>query len=39
MEVPRLGVQSEGHLLAYTTAMWDISCICDYTTAQGMLDP
>ena len=29
MEFPRLGVKSELHLLAYTTAtaMWDLSCI------------
>ena len=37
MEVPRLGVISELHLLAYTTAiaMQNPSRICDYTTAQG----
>ena len=31
MEAPRLGVQSELHLPAYTTATatWDPSCICD----------
>ena len=31
MEVPRLGIESELHLLAYTTAtaVWDPSCICD----------
>ena len=31
MEVPRLGVELELHLLAYiiTTAMQDLSCICD----------
>ena len=31
MEVSRLRVESELHLLAYTTAiaMWDPSCICD----------
>jgi len=31
MEVRRLGVQLELHLLAYTTAiaMWDLSCVCD----------
>ena len=31
MEVSRLGVKSELHLLAYTTAaaMWDLSCICN----------
>ena len=29
MEVPRLGVQSEWQLQAYTTAMWDLSCICN----------
>ena len=31
MEVPRLGVQSELHLLAYTTATatWNLSCVCD----------
>ena len=31
MKVPRLEVESELQLLAYTTAtaMWDMSCICD----------
>ena len=31
MEVPRLGVQLELHLLAYATAtaMQDLSCVCD----------
>ena len=31
MEVPRLGVELELQLLAYTTAtaLWDLSCICD----------
>ena len=31
MEVPGLGVESELHLLAYTTAAakWDPSCVCD----------
>ena len=31
MEVPRLGVELELHLLAYTTAtaMWNPTCICD----------
>ena len=31
MEVPRLGVESELQLLAYTTAIakWDLSRICD----------
>ena len=31
MEVPRLQVESDLQLLAYTTAtaMWDLSCICD----------
>ena len=29
MEVPRLGVESELKLLTYTTAMWDLSCICN----------
>ena len=30
MEIPRLGVESELQLLAYTTAIatWDLSCIC-----------
>ena len=31
MEVPRLGVELEVQLLAYTTAlaMWDLSQVCD----------
>ena len=31
MEVPKLGVESELQLPAYTlaTAMWDLSCVCD----------
>ena len=31
MEVPRLGVESELQLPAYTTATatWDLSCMCD----------
>ena len=31
MEIPRLGVELELHLLAYptTAAMWDLSHICD----------
>ena len=31
MEVPRLGVQLEQQLLAYTvaTGTWDLSCVCD----------
>ena len=31
IEIPRLGVESELQLLAYTTAaaMRDVSCICD----------
>ena len=31
MEVPRVGIESELQLQAYTTAieMWDLSCICD----------
>ena len=31
MEVPRLGLKSELHLLAYATAIatWDLSHICD----------
>ena len=31
MEVPRLGVQMELKLPAYTTAIatWDLSCVCD----------
>ena len=29
MEVPRLGVQSELQLSAYTAATQDLSCICD----------
>ena len=37
MEVPRLGVESELHLLAYTTATTtqDLSRISTYTTAHG----
>ena len=38
MEVPRLEVELELQLLAYTTATvtWDLSCLCDfYTTAHG----
>ena len=37
MEVPRLGVESEMQLPAYTTttATWDLSHVCDYTTAHG----
>ena len=37
MEVPRLGVELELQLLAYTTptAMPDPSHVCDYTTAHG----
>ena len=36
MEVPRLGVESELPLLAYTTATatWDRSRICDRVTPQ-----
>ena len=41
MEVPRLGVQSELKLLAYTiaTPMQDLSCICDlhYSTRQHQI--
>ena len=29
MDVPRLGVESELQLRAYTTATWDLSRICD----------
>ena len=37
MEVPRLGVESELQLPAYTTATatQDLSRACDYTTAQA----
>ena len=37
MEVPRLRVQLELQLLAYTTAIatWDQSCSVTYTTAHG----
>ena len=37
MEVPRLGIESELQLLAYTTATatWDPSHIFDYATAHG----
>ena len=35
MEVPRLGVQWELQLLAYTTAMADLSHVCDYTVTHG----
>ena len=33
MEVPELGVKSELQLLAYTTATWDLSHICDLNHA------
>ena len=41
MEVPRLGVESELHLLAYTTATatQDLSCICDLHTPQLTASP
>ena len=43
MEVSRLGVESELEPLAYTTttAMWDLSHICDYAAAhsRGFLNP
>ena len=44
MAVPRLGVESELHLLAYikATAAWDLSCIYDlYHISQQcqILDP
>ena len=29
MKVPRLGTESELQVLAYATAKWDPSCICD----------
>ena len=37
MDVPRLGVQPELQLPAHTTAtaVWDPSCVCNYTTACG----
>ena len=37
MEVPRLGVESELHLLAYTTAIaiWDQSHVCNLHMAHG----
>ena len=37
IEVPRPGVESELQLLAYATATatWEVSCVCDYTTAHG----
>ena len=37
MEVPRLGVKSELQLPDYAaaTATWDLSRVCDYTTAHG----
>ena len=40
MEVPRLGVESEPQLLAYTTAIAtpDLSCICDLQQ-HGIPDP
>ena len=43
MEVPRLGVKSELHLLAYTTATAtkDPSCVCDlhHTGQHQILNP
>ena len=38
MEVPRLGVKAELQLPAYATAtaMPDLSCTCDYTTAHSI---
>ena len=41
MEIPRLRVESELWLLAYTiaTATIDPSTSVTYTTAHGMLDP
>ena len=41
MEVPKLGVESELRLLAYTTATatatWDLSCVCDiYHSSQQL---
>ena len=41
MEVPRLEVESELHLPAYTTAIltWDPSCICDLLTQRWILNP
>ena len=37
MEVPRLGVESELQLLAYTTAtvMQELSCVCDLHHSSG----
>ena len=39
MEVPRLGVESELYLLAYTTARatWDLSRICNLHHSQQQL--
>ena len=39
MEVPRLGVKSELQLLAYATAMWDLSHTCDlhYSSQQHLI--
>ena len=41
MEVPRLGVESELQLLAYTTAiaMWDLSHVCDLQHSSGNTRP
>ena len=39
MEVPRLGVESELQLLAYTTATAtrDLSCVCDHSSGQRQI--
>ena len=38
MEIPRIGVELELQLPAYTTAIatWDLSRVCTYTTAHGI---
>ena len=35
MEVPRLGAELQLQLLVYTTATWDLSYVCEHTTAHG----
>ena len=41
VEVPRLGVELELQLQAYTTALatWDPSCVCDLHHSSVMPDP
>ena len=34
METPWLGAELELQLLAYTTAMWNLSCICNRSSQQ-----